>query len=280
MADYRRGETMTDDAYNLECSICVEQFNNPKFLPCDHTFCLDCLVEYGRHKKPCDELLCPICRKKFWIPAEGLQKLPNNYFVQQSIRKQKQKISARSPSATSEITCDLCSVLESEDTASLAVTGYCMECEQNLCTACTARHKRQRMTQNHEVVKHTGKSKTSKIFKAKHNFCDKHSDKLLELYCCDCKMTVCLACFVSDHNGHNNCDVRESIKTFNALLEDGISKLCEYVESNDNELSRIAADREDLLQQISFNEQMIVDQCNKLRNHIDLHGSTIFGETQ
>ena len=27
----------------LECTICLEQFKNPKMLPCQHTFCENCL---------------------------------------------------------------------------------------------------------------------------------------------------------------------------------------------------------------------------------------------
>ena len=43
----------------VTCTVCRELFKNPKELPCNHTFCHDCIVKLFEHKS---ELVCPECR--------------------------------------------------------------------------------------------------------------------------------------------------------------------------------------------------------------------------
>jgi len=69
-----------------ECSICVGVFQEPRCLPCAHTFCLGCLEVYGKGLKPSGKALCPMCRKKFAIPAGGWKDLPRNYIVEKLLR--------------------------------------------------------------------------------------------------------------------------------------------------------------------------------------------------
>ncbi|XP_053387144.1 tripartite motif containing 13-like [Mercenaria mercenaria] len=52
----------------LHCSICMELFSDPRTLPCQHTFCRDCLTNYieGKRKNTYSRLNafdCPLCRK-------------------------------------------------------------------------------------------------------------------------------------------------------------------------------------------------------------------------
>jgi DNA-directed RNA polymerase subunit RPC12/RpoP len=54
----------------LECSICLETFDNPRTLPCLHSFCEICLDNFVKGKHD-DELKCPECRYKFTLNEEG-----------------------------------------------------------------------------------------------------------------------------------------------------------------------------------------------------------------
>ena len=67
----------------LMCLICRSLFDDydhqPKFLPCHHTFCKDCLREYVKHVG--DEIECPSCRKIANIPAAGISALQTNFYV-------------------------------------------------------------------------------------------------------------------------------------------------------------------------------------------------------
>ena len=44
----------------LTCPICTEIFDNPIRISCGHTFCEDCLSEWGRKSN-----FCPLCRKQY-----------------------------------------------------------------------------------------------------------------------------------------------------------------------------------------------------------------------
>ncbi|XP_066279129.1 uncharacterized protein [Branchiostoma lanceolatum] len=68
------GEQISEE---LSCSICLEQCTRPKVLPCQHTFCQDCLQDYTRGKK---RFQCPNCRQQgvfvhqFPTEVPGVQK--------------------------------------------------------------------------------------------------------------------------------------------------------------------------------------------------------------
>ena len=63
----------------LECSICYEQMTKPKVLPCQHTFCLDCLTK--RADITAKKISCAICRSLHDLPSICIEHefgLPNN----------------------------------------------------------------------------------------------------------------------------------------------------------------------------------------------------------
>ena len=65
-----------------ECSICTEVFTDPRVLPCIHTFCLKCLLNYGKDKQPGDSMPCPMCSKELTIPDDGLSGTLKNFFME------------------------------------------------------------------------------------------------------------------------------------------------------------------------------------------------------
>ncbi|KAI0982638.1 hypothetical protein GJ496_000203 [Pomphorhynchus laevis] len=75
----------------LRCPICLEQYNDPRMLPCQHSFCLQCLenvsdTRWGR---------CPVCRRLFRVPfCGGIGALDVNRTIvglMESCKQQQQK---------------------------------------------------------------------------------------------------------------------------------------------------------------------------------------------
>lgn len=72
MASSRLASNLTEDY--LTCSVCFERFENPRSLRCDHSFCLNCLLDIGyRSLKDGSQLVqiqCPLCRKETELNLE------------------------------------------------------------------------------------------------------------------------------------------------------------------------------------------------------------------
>ena len=78
----------------LSCSICLDQFIDPKRLPCDHIFCGTCLVNHvkktftTRHFQ--NYITCPLCRAEYegptddskaFIPQDWVNNLPTDSLI-------------------------------------------------------------------------------------------------------------------------------------------------------------------------------------------------------
>ena len=52
-----------DDDQLLKCSSCKQLFNQPKFLSCAHTFCLQCCEKFLFNSSNKDQIQCPTCQQ-------------------------------------------------------------------------------------------------------------------------------------------------------------------------------------------------------------------------
>lgn len=67
------------------CPICLEEYVEPKVLPCLHNICKKCLKEMlHRHTQT---FHCPICRAVCPIPERGVAGFPTNDYLARLIRE-------------------------------------------------------------------------------------------------------------------------------------------------------------------------------------------------
>ena len=102
------------------CPICQGTFNNPKMLPCQHTFCLVCLIGYAQKNR--EKFLCPTCQKRAVIPDAGMQALPTNKSVQDILDLLSRRSSQEQSNAKSGKKCKVCQVNVTEEP--------CVHCNQ------------------------------------------------------------------------------------------------------------------------------------------------------
>lgn len=67
------------------CPICLEEYVEPKVLPCLHNICKKCLKEMLHHHTV--SFHCPICRAVCPIPERGVEGFPTNDYLARLIRE-------------------------------------------------------------------------------------------------------------------------------------------------------------------------------------------------
>ncbi|XP_066476625.1 tripartite motif-containing protein 59 isoform X2 [Tiliqua scincoides] len=82
----------------LTCSICYSIFDDPRVLPCSHTFCRNCLESVLQLSSNFSiwrplrlPLKCPNCRSIVEIPPSGTDSLPVNFALKAIIEKYRQE---------------------------------------------------------------------------------------------------------------------------------------------------------------------------------------------
>ena len=178
----------------LECSLCLDYFKQPKLLPCFHVFC----------KSPCLEklvtkdgrsLTCPTCRHVVPLSERGVAGLQSDFHIDHlfEIRDAFNKAEDNG-----DKNCGSC-----EDGKA---TGYCNDCEDFVCNKCQAAHKRIKLSRNHKLISlEELKCQVTNLVppkKATPN-CSQHSENPLKIYCDTCSTLICTDCTIRLHKDHN-----------------------------------------------------------------------------
>ena len=121
----------------VKCPICLEDYKDPRSLPCLHTFCFRCIEDFAaNHQLQAGSLACPICRKKFTLGDQGVAGLPSNFVIADLLDAEKVE-----KDALVHTLCEVCSSVNGAAVESRRATVYCAECGQFLCDSCSMPHK-------------------------------------------------------------------------------------------------------------------------------------------
>lgn len=191
----------------LTCTICLEIFKNPKYLPCLHTFCDTCLVTYITfwiEKGKGSKIECPVCRIEVKAPSENCtaenwtKKLPENFLLAGLVENKK--------ITRAEKLCMLCDRSGSKSIPKATV--ICLQCTDALCDTCGKNHNFNKASKDHDI-KPIGRFSEELLFPAFRNSCEIHRDETLKLYCVDHKVPCCCVCVSIKHR---KCDEVTSLE--------------------------------------------------------------------
>ena len=179
----------------LKCPVCQEDFNQPKILPCLHSFCFDCLENSLKQSNigAGQAFLCPICRHQCFVPMKGVNALRDNIFfvTLQEFHDRK--------TLNPEQLCEACE-------SGAVAKRQCMECNDWLCSKCCAMHAKVKVTKDHHLLTVDdlkGKSYDERI---KDSFepliCSVHGEAL-KLFCVNpaCMAPICTVCKTTQSHG-------------------------------------------------------------------------------
>ena len=205
-------------------------------------------------------ITCPECRKTSDIPPEGIQKLPNNFFVNRIVEEValKEKVEG-----DEEVLCDLC---DKNDRASV----LCLDCVAFLCNYCCEYHTHHRDFQSHNTMQLEelkSKKEKVKIRKTRKLLCQDH-DLDMNFYCDTCEQLVCHYCTTTNHNGHEHNTVKKMAHKHRTELDKTMEPIGKMIESLSKVHQNITAIWENLQTETDKVDKQIDSYYEKLQERL------------
>jgi len=177
---------LKDDA--TVCSLCQEVFRDPRVLPCLHTYCLNCIQGWSNDRRPRGaKPRCPRCRKKYRIPQTGLEELPRNFCVLNTLRERD-----LTTDATESALCIQCTYRAPEKT--VKTNTYCAQCQKTFCKACASGHRKQKVSRERKRIRLGQKVKPIDLCaQYPPANCNKHVDEAQKIYRNESPLGSCAA---------------------------------------------------------------------------------------
>ena len=227
--------------------MCNELFKNPKFLPCYHSYCEECLEKMQINT----DIICLRCRNKAIVPVGGVKNLPNDYFMDNLVNK----LILCYKMEKTELSCEEC---DGDDPAVV----FCAECKLFLCCYCKESHKYSKSHRSHNLILLTELRCSKELIQSKCEFpnCQKH-DLELEYYCETCEQLVCERCTTSGVHEEHTFNV---VKKFVNEFKNEIKKVAVRIEETTKVLSQL----QDSIKGVSTT---IRQQNDEISEEIDLY---------
>ena len=189
----------------LICDVCKKTINEPKILPCSHSFCKVCVENFATQDEESvdgegKKIDCLTCRSTVTLKAkEKVAGLPDNEFIVKLL-------TAVGPDRKQETA--VCSLGHSEPSITI-----CMECEMLLCHTCCCSHYVWPANKNHIMVSISEmiNRDEQQVMGAETLSCSQHKDAIPKFYCETCKELICIKCLASVHTkpGHTCVAIHE-----------------------------------------------------------------------
>ncbi|XP_078087409.1 E3 ubiquitin/ISG15 ligase TRIM25-like isoform X4 [Mustelus asterias] len=185
----------------LTCAVCLQVYQDPVALPCQHSFCLKCIEEVWTQTAGLGKFECPQCRRKF----NPRPRLERNFILCNIV----EKYNCSQPPA--DVVCDNC-----DENPNPAVKT-CLKCEISLCSLHLKPHLQNKIFSGHTLIEPvadlTGRQ------------CPDHKE-VLKFYCKDDTECVCVSCaIIGKHKSHTLLSLDDAQSAIKEELKKGIKKL-------------------------------------------------------
>ncbi|XP_071176064.1 E3 ubiquitin-protein ligase TRIM56-like [Mytilus edulis] len=221
------------------CAICLEKLNTPKYLPCLHTFCENCVQTYITaifEKDHTQSIECPVCRTTVTIPKEvntpdaWAKVLPLNFLIVGLLEKEKVESQQKQ--------CMVCERMETKSEASF----ICVDCSDLLCPNCKKHHKANKILCDHEIRQINDFSFEDGCLKTFKNKCSEHKGDDIRLFCADHQTPCCSMCVsISHRRCEKVLSIEDAAKEYSTT--DKVKDLRTQLSQVDDDVKAIIKDR-------------------------------------
>ena len=225
---------------HLECSICLDTYNEPKTISCLHTFCCQCLENHARASNRLGKFRCPECQAEIDLPeGNSFKRLPSSFFHNSLLSL----LAARRTGDGSNMACSQCRKNNSQ-------MYYCFDCGRFMCPDCYNAH--ERLSESFEGHKVTPvkefKAEDYEVLLKRQPFCSQqfHGKEITRFFCFSCQACVCQICIVTDHRNHEFVlldkaahDEKPNIMSGAEMINERVSELCEVIRQYEETASKL-----------------------------------------
>jgi len=203
-----------------------------------------------------------MCRNEFTIPDDGLSVTQKNFFMENLLH-------VRMFSGGQEaqhIPCDVCSSDEASAGETVKPASmHCVQCQQNYCEQCSLHHRKMRSCSNHTQV-HIGNKSISaeQISKISPAMCEKHKSEEIKVFCQECRVAICMMCFIKSHKTHDCVDIEEVSDNLRGLVVSDRDKVTNCLKKTEELLSRLEKEKNDVIKHLAGIEDEINTAADKL----------------
>ncbi|XP_062602752.1 E3 ubiquitin-protein ligase TRIM56-like [Saccostrea cucullata] len=239
------------------CPICFEKFNKPRYLPCLHTYCEECLASYisTSYKEEEECFVCPTCRSPNPVQmSDGksgkavASSYPINHLIMTLLDQHQLE--------KKEAICQPCGKRGKSESGKF----WCYSCSAALCEACGDFHTSLPILADHKIAPIDDSKDAGMLTADDHDHCDIHTGKKLEMFCEDHDVACCATCTMVHHR---KC---ETVLT----LQDAAQK------SNDKkENENMDSEIEKLIENIDSKVDMLSTSYDKLEKDCETRGNEI-----
>ncbi|XP_071817044.1 uncharacterized protein [Apostichopus japonicus] len=216
-------EGLTENFFN--CPVCLDQFNEPKLLPCLHRYCNDCLRKFIQtsHDRTIE---CPLCKQRCCIPKDGLDDFKTDFHMKSMLEFIELHKSFEKKDLKQCVSC----------LKDVVCSAYCFRCRDFLCNECYKVHISNKMFTDHQpstlkLENMAAKNLTMEEIAAmtEDPRCHFHVKEPAKLCCGTCQNEpVCLVCTHGKHKGHDLIDVNDLAQKERKLLNQNLAELSKH----------------------------------------------------
>lgn len=210
----------------LCCPLCHEEYQDPKFLPCLHSFCKACIDDHMEAtSSPDGHFMCPVCATDISPPSpeeETVMELPDNVFA----RRLSCPLIVQGKRDRS---CQSCEANQIRTEA----TTHCINCDEFLCGQCSLDHLNEKETSSHRTqsienfLDQDMQPPVQKSdFESLPQCCSLYDAlDIGSTFCVDCDMATCSECYNKDHADHRCAELSAIADNFENKIKDPLKEL-------------------------------------------------------
>ena len=266
-------EVLKKLADQLECSICLDSFTDPKLLQCFHVFCKDCLEPLVLQDQHGLSLHCPNCRRSTLLPANGVSGLQPAFLVHHlfEIRDALQKV--KQGQEGQKTLCEKCSKRD--------VNGFCRDCGDFVCEACIEVHQTWKEYSTHKVIslEQLKSDATEMVPPTKKTlYCSKHPGNKLDLFCETDQELICRDCIVKTHRDHQYDLVNEAFPKHRDAIASHLEPVKQQLNTVNKAIHDLGTTQDQIMDQRAAIETDIQRKMRQLHEALEVRETELIGQ--